>query len=150
MSKIESGNQTGEKEIVEITAPHQGACYLTPQPDKPPFVELGDPVEPKWPPDPNAKVPRQTVALIECSKLFTDVDHTGPPGTVVEICIKNGASVEEGEVIMRIAVEPGAKVAERPSTDPKAVVASLKKTAASLKQRLDDADGRGQRGPRRI
>jgi acetyl-CoA carboxylase biotin carboxyl carrier protein len=81
--------------MVAIRAPTLGAFYRAPAPGEPPFVEVGDTVE-----------PTQDVGLIEVMKLFNAV-QAGVAGRVVEIRPENGAMVEYGEVLMLVEPAPG-------------------------------------------
>jgi len=76
--------------LLEITAPTMGIFYSRPEPGKPPFVAVGDPVEEST-----------TVALVEVMKTFHAVP-AGVRGTVREICVKDTDFVEFGQVLMRV------------------------------------------------
>ncbi|MCX6811308.1 MAG: biotin/lipoyl-binding protein [Candidatus Berkelbacteria bacterium] len=123
-----------ERRLVEITAPHVGICWLTPNPDSPPFVEVGDTVTPTWR-EVADEEPRATVALVECSKLYSDVDHKGPLGKVVEIRVKNGDHVETDDVIMIIAVDPDAKAPPKPTIEE--ILRGLKQSSEAVQRQLD-------------
>jgi acetyl-CoA carboxylase biotin carboxyl carrier protein len=76
---------------VAVKALLPGTFYRSPQPGAPPFIE------------PGARVEAGTVVgIIETMKLMTPV-HAGADGTVVAIVADNAASVELGEVLMRVA-----------------------------------------------
>lgn len=76
---------------VVITAPSVGVFYRAPSPDQPPYIEVGDTVEPET-----------TVALIEAMKVFAGVT-AGVKGTVVEVLAENNALVEHGQALFRVA-----------------------------------------------
>ena len=65
-----------------INAPLIGTVYLTPSPDEPPFVKLGQHLKKD-----------QTVCLIEAMKTF---NHIKSPisGKLVDICVQNGDIIE--------------------------------------------------------
>jgi acetyl-CoA carboxylase biotin carboxyl carrier protein len=65
-----------------INAPLIGTVYLTPSPDEPPFVKLGQHLKKD-----------QTVCLIEAMKTF---NHIKSPisGKLVDICVQNGDTIE--------------------------------------------------------
>lgn len=68
--------------LPSVNAPLVGTIYLTPSPEQNPFVEVGSHVK-----------KGQTLCLIEAMKTF---NHIQAPhdGTVMEICIRNGQTVE--------------------------------------------------------
>ena len=76
-----------------INAPLVGSVYLTPSPDEPPFVKAGQILK-----------KGQTVCLIEAMKTF---NHIKSPisGRLVEICVKNGQTVEFDRPMFVVAAE---------------------------------------------
>ena len=78
---------------VSITSPLVGIFYRAPKPGAPAFVELGSPVEEDT-----------IVGIIEVMKLMNTV-RAEARGTVVEILVQDGATVEYGQVLLRIAPE---------------------------------------------
>ena len=80
--------------MIGITAPNLGTFYRAPKPGAPPYVEVGQAVE-----------PGTEVCLIEVMKLFTPVS-AGTAGVVREICIEDGQMVEFGQLL--VIIEPGA------------------------------------------
>lgn len=76
-----------------VRAPMVGIFYRAPAPGEPPFVEVGQPVEPD-----------SIVCIIEVMKLMNSIE-AGTRGVVREILVPNGAGVEYGEVLM--VIEPG-------------------------------------------
>ncbi|MDG2615364.1 acetyl-CoA carboxylase biotin carboxyl carrier protein [Thermoleptolyngbya sichuanensis XZ-Cy5] len=81
------------EKLVEITSPIVGTFYSAPAPDEPPFVNVGDRIR-------NG----QTVCIIEAMKIMNEIEAE-VNGEIVEILVKNGDSVEFGQVLMR--VNPG-------------------------------------------
>jgi acetyl-CoA carboxylase biotin carboxyl carrier protein len=81
----------GNEGSVAVKALLPGTFYRSPQPGAPPFIELGARVE-----------VGTVVGIIETMKLMTPV-HAGADGTVVAIVADNAASVDLGEVLMRVA-----------------------------------------------
>jgi acetyl-CoA carboxylase biotin carboxyl carrier protein len=75
-----------------VRSPMVGTFYRSPMPGEPPFVEVGQAVEPDT-----------VVCIIEVMKLMNSIE-TGVRGTVREIFVANGTAVDAGEVLM--AIEP--------------------------------------------
>lgn len=73
-----------------VKAPMVGTFYRAPAPDKPPFVEVGQSVEPDT-----------IVCIIEVMKLMNSIE-AGVRGVVKEIAVHNGAPVEFGQALMGI------------------------------------------------
>ena len=82
---------TTDPALHEVTAPLLGTFYRAPKPGAPPFVERGSAVEPDT-----------VIAIIEVMKLMNSV-RAGVQGTVVDILPADGALVEYGETILRVA-----------------------------------------------
>jgi acetyl-CoA carboxylase biotin carboxyl carrier protein len=78
--------------LIAIRAPNLGTFYRSPKPGAPPYVEIGEEVEPKT-----------EVCLLEVMKLFTTV-VAGERGIVREILISDGEMVEHGQPL--ILLEP--------------------------------------------
>ena len=76
-----------------VRSPMVGTFYGAPAPGEPPFVEVGQSVEPD-----------SIVCIIEVMKLMNSIE-AGTRGVVREILVSNGAGVEYGEVLM--VIEPG-------------------------------------------
>jgi acetyl-CoA carboxylase biotin carboxyl carrier protein len=76
-----------------VRSPMVGTFYRAPVPGEPPFVEVGQLVEPD-----------SIVCIIEVMKLMNSIE-AGTRGVVREILVSNGAGVEYGEVLM--VIEPG-------------------------------------------
>jgi len=78
---------------VNITSPLVGIFYRAAKPGAPPFVEIGSQVEDDT-----------IVGIIEVMKLMNTV-RAEARGRVVEILVQDGAAVEYGQVLLRIAPE---------------------------------------------
>lgn len=78
--------------MVEVLAPTLGLFWRCPQPGAPPFVEVGQQVEPD-----------DTVCIVEVMKLMSHV-KAGIAGTVVGIPVENGSVVEYGDSL--VVIEP--------------------------------------------
>lgn len=73
-----------------VTAPMVGTFYAAPSPDAAPFVKVGD----------NVSV-GQVVCIIEAMKLMNEIESE-VSGKITEICVKNGDSIEFGQVLMYV------------------------------------------------
>ena len=95
---VDTNNQktSDKKESIEINSddliisPMVGIVYLSPDPDKPPFVNEGDHVK-----------QGDTVALIEAMKTFNNV-RAPRSGVIKKILITSGKPAEYGEKLMII------------------------------------------------
>jgi acetyl-CoA carboxylase biotin carboxyl carrier protein len=74
-----------------VAAPMLGTFYRAPKPGAPPYVEAGSIVEPET-----------IVGIIEVMKLMNTV-RAGLRGTVLEVIARDGALVEYGEALLRVA-----------------------------------------------
>lgn len=77
----------------EVTAPLLGTFYRAPKPGAPPFVDVGARVEPDT-----------IIAIIEVMKLMNTV-RAGRAGRVTEILVADGALVEFGQPLLRLAAD---------------------------------------------
>ena len=75
-----------------VKSPMVGTFYRAPAPDAPPFVEVGQEIE-----------PGQVVCIVEAMKLMNEI-KAEVAGRVVEIFAENGEPVEFGQPLF--AVEP--------------------------------------------
>jgi len=82
-----------EEGMAAITAPMVGTFYRSPSPDSPPYVEIGDRVE-----------PGKTVCIIEAMKLFNEIESE-VKGEVVKMLVENGQPVEYGQKLFLIRKE---------------------------------------------
>jgi acetyl-CoA carboxylase biotin carboxyl carrier protein len=69
----------------EIVAPMVGTFYRAPAPGAPPFVEVGDTVE-----------PGQTVCIVEAMKLMNEITAE-EKGIIKKILVENAEPVEYGQ-----------------------------------------------------
>ncbi len=79
---------------VEIKAPMVGTFYRTPAPDAPPFIEVGDEIE-----------PGQVICIIEAMKLMNEI-KAEIKGRVAEILVENAEPVEFGQTLFLIEPTP--------------------------------------------
>ena len=73
-----------------IASPMVGTFYRRPAPDKPPYVEVGDIVD-----------PGQPVCIIEAMKLMNEI-KSDIRGKIVKIMVENEQPVQEGQVLFLI------------------------------------------------
>lgn len=79
-----------ESHLVIIKSPMVGTFYAAPDPESPPFVKVGDQVNPDM-----------TVCLLEAMKVFNEI-QAETSGKVVSILAKNGDPIEFGQPLMKI------------------------------------------------
>ncbi|MBI5663961.1 MAG: acetyl-CoA carboxylase biotin carboxyl carrier protein [Nitrospirae bacterium] len=79
-----------ETKHITITSPIVGIFHRAPSPEAPPFVEVGSSVK-----------KGQVLCIIEAMKLMNEIE-SDTDGTVLQILIENGHSVEYGEPLFRI------------------------------------------------
>jgi acetyl-CoA carboxylase biotin carboxyl carrier protein len=82
--------KVSETEGTLVKSPIVGTYYDSPSPDAPPFVKVGDAVE-----------PGQVLCIIESMKLMNEIEaETG--GTILAKLVENGRPVEYGEALFSI------------------------------------------------
>ena len=79
--------------LIFIKSPTVGTFYTAPSPEDPPFVTIGARVQPDT-----------VVCIVEAMKVFNQIPAE-VSGTIVEILVKNGDSVEFGQPLYK--VRPG-------------------------------------------
>jgi acetyl-CoA carboxylase biotin carboxyl carrier protein len=77
-----------EADALAVPAPLLGIFYRAPKPGEPPFVEVGDKVQPDT-----------IIGIIEVMKLMNTV-RAGAAGEVLAISASNGDLVEYGQAIL--------------------------------------------------
>jgi len=80
--------------LAAIRPPLPGTFYRAPQPGAPPFVEVGDKVQPET-----------VVAIVETMKLMSPV-HAGLTGTIEAILIENATMIEGDTMLMHVRLDP--------------------------------------------
>ncbi len=76
--------------LVLIKSPMIGTYYTAPSPDTPPFVKVGDHVE-----------PTTTVCVIEAMKVFNEIPAE-TSGQIVAVLVDNGEPVEFGQALFKV------------------------------------------------
>jgi acetyl-CoA carboxylase biotin carboxyl carrier protein len=79
-----------EPEQILVKSPIVGTFYETSSPDAPPFVQVGDAVE-----------PGQVLCIIESMKLMNEIEAE-VAGTIAAKLVENGKPVEYGEALFAI------------------------------------------------
>ena len=87
---IEKAEASPPKELL-VTAPMYGTLHLSPAPDAPPFVAVGDTLH-----------AGQQVCLIEAMKVFTPI-KTEIAGRVEAILVPDGSEVEAHQPLIRLS-----------------------------------------------
>ena len=79
-----------EEDVLWVTSPFVGTFYRAPSPDAPPFCEVGGVVK-----------PGQTLCIIEAMKLMNEIEADAA-GTILEVLVENGKSVEFGQRLFKL------------------------------------------------
>ncbi|MBK7232888.1 MAG: acetyl-CoA carboxylase biotin carboxyl carrier protein [Saprospiraceae bacterium] len=82
-----SASENAVKNQIEIKSPMVGTFYRSGSPDKPPYIKVGDKVE-----------PGNTVCIIEAMKLFNEIESE-VKGTIVKVCVEDASPVEYDQVL---------------------------------------------------
>ena len=85
-----SASPNHSDDCVTIASPMVGTFYRRPAPEKPPYVETGQRVE-----------PGQPVCIIEAMKLMNEI-KADVSGKIVQILVKNEEAVQEGQPLFLI------------------------------------------------
>jgi acetyl-CoA carboxylase biotin carboxyl carrier protein len=85
-----SSAASAEERDIAVRSPIVGTYYDSPAPGTPPFVKVGDLVEPK-----------QVLCIIESMKLMNEIEAEFA-GTVIAKHLENGKPVEYGEALFAI------------------------------------------------
>ena len=75
---------------VTIDSPMVGTFFSSPDPDSPPFVSVGDAIDPET-----------VVCLIEAMKVFNEI-KAETTGTIAKLLVENGQTVEFGQPLFEI------------------------------------------------
>lgn len=87
--KTETARQE-EAGLLEIKSPIVGTFYAAPNPDAPPYVNVGDKVKPDT-----------VVCIVEAMKVMNEI-KAEIAGTIVEVLVKDGQSVEYGQPLFKV------------------------------------------------
>ena len=89
----ESAPEGAEEEFHVIRSPLVGTFWRRPNPDSPPFVEVGDRVE-----------EGQPLCIIESMKVMNEI-RADRAGVIREILVEDGSPVEYGEPLFKLSPE---------------------------------------------
>jgi len=87
--KTETARQE-EAGLLEIKSPIVGTFYAAPNPEAPPYVNVGDKVKPDT-----------VVCIVEAMKVMNEI-KAETAGTIVEVLVKDGQSVEYGQPLFKV------------------------------------------------
>jgi acetyl-CoA carboxylase biotin carboxyl carrier protein len=76
--------------VVYVTSPFVGTFYRSPNPESPPFADPGTTVR-----------KGQTLCIVEAMKLMNEIESEYD-GTVIEVLVDNGHSVEFGQKLFKL------------------------------------------------
>jgi acetyl-CoA carboxylase biotin carboxyl carrier protein len=82
--------EAADPDVVFVTSPFVGTFYKSPSPEADPFVAVGGPVK-----------KGQTLCIIEAMKLMNEIEAEFA-GTVLEVLVDSGKSVEFGQKLFKI------------------------------------------------
>lgn len=82
--------ESDEASYIEVKSPMVGTFYRSSSPEKPPFVKVGDKIE-----------PGQVICIIEAMKLFNDIESE-VSGKIVKVVVGDAAPVEYDQVLFLV------------------------------------------------
>ncbi len=77
-------------DLATIDSPMVGTFYAAPNPDSPPFVNVGDPIGPET-----------VVCLVEAMKIFNEI-KAECSGIIEKVMVSSGESVEFGQPMFKV------------------------------------------------
>ncbi len=83
-------NESEDPDVVFVTSPFVGTFYRSPSPESEAFVQLGQSV-----------TSGQSLCIIEAMKLMNEIESEYD-GTVLEVLVENGTSVEFGQKLFKL------------------------------------------------
>jgi len=81
-----------DSNLIPITSQMVGTFYSAPSPDSPPFVKVGDRIE-----------PGTVICMIEAMKLFNEIESE-VSGVIEKVCVTNAESVEYGQELFLVRI----------------------------------------------
>ncbi len=89
-SAAEPEKPDDESRYVFIRSPMVGTFYAAPKPEEPPYVKVGDHVNPDT-----------TVCIIEAMKVFNEI-QAETSGRIVQVLVENGEPVEYNQPLFKV------------------------------------------------
>jgi acetyl-CoA carboxylase biotin carboxyl carrier protein len=89
----EAKDEETDVDLAEIKSPMVGTFYVAPDPDSPPYVQVGSPVHPDAP-----------VCIIEAMKVFNEI-KAEVTGSIEKILVANEQPVEYGQPLFLVRPE---------------------------------------------
>lgn len=87
---VDAGEPEDESELVEIKSPLVGSFYTAPNPDSPPYVNVG------------SKITAGTVVcILEAMKVFNEI-KSEIAGTIERVLVRNESAVEFGQPLFLV------------------------------------------------
>jgi acetyl-CoA carboxylase biotin carboxyl carrier protein len=83
-------SEDSDPNVVFVSSPFVGTFYRAPAPEAESFVEVGASVR-----------KGQTLCIVEAMKLMNEIEAESP-GTIVEVLVENGESVEFGQKLFKM------------------------------------------------
>jgi acetyl-CoA carboxylase biotin carboxyl carrier protein len=80
-----------EEGVVYVTSPLVGTFYRSPNPDSPPFADVGTKIR-----------PGQRLCIVEAMKLMNEIEAE-IEGTILEVLVENGKPVEYGQKLFKVS-----------------------------------------------
>ena len=90
LDDLATASARDEGTFAYVTSPFVGTFYRSPSPDAPSFTDVGAPVK-----------PGQTLCIVEAMKLMNEIE-ADVAGTLVEVLVENGKSVEYGQKLFKV------------------------------------------------
>lgn len=82
--------ESDDAHYIEVKSPMVGTFYRSGSPEKPPFVKVGDTIE-----------PGQVICIVEAMKLFNDIESE-VSGKIVKVVVEDAAPVEYDQVLFLV------------------------------------------------
>jgi len=79
--------------LVAIKSPMVGTFYAAPDPESPPYVKVGDQIEPDT-----------VVCIVEAMKVFNEI-KAEVAGTIEKVCVQNAQPVEFGQPLFMVRLQ---------------------------------------------
>lgn len=86
-----AGGEHDDANAAYITSPFVGTFYRSPSPEAPMFTDVGKPVS-----------VGQTLCIVEAMKLMNEIESE-VAGTISEVLVENGTSVEFGQKLFKVS-----------------------------------------------